>query len=247
MTDAIVSAYLDKFDFPLFHETPPLKYMVATVPRSGSTFFANTIWSTGCLGCPLEYTNLRGVGLMRDRFRHMQSKDYWTQVQKIRTSPNGIFGFKTFVPDLVDILRSQPDLLPLVDSRLVIYFTRRDKVAQAVSYYLASKTGRWSFDSSLPGAVEFDFNSIEFYLNLIDVQERDWETLFRVTDTHPLRLYYEDFVNDPHRQTEVVAEYLDARLDPSLVIKTPLLKTQSDDANLRWICEFNAGRAAAIS
>ena len=247
MTDAIVSTYLEKFDFPLFCDTPTLKYMIAAVPRSGSTSFANTMWSTGCLGCPLEYTNLRGVGLMRDRFRHMHSKEYWMQVQKVRTSPNGTFGFKTFIPDLVDILRSQPELLPLVDSRFVIYFTRRDKIAQAVSCYRASKTGGWSFDSVLQGMAEFDFNSIAFHLSLIDVQEKDWESLFRAIDTDPLRLHYEDVIADPIKQTQVIADYLGVRLDPGMIVKTPLLKPQSDEANLRWISEFNAVRASSVS
>jgi trehalose 2-sulfotransferase len=48
--------YMAEFDFRTKVEQR-LSYMIATVPRSGSTYFAIQMWRTGVLGAPMEYLN----------------------------------------------------------------------------------------------------------------------------------------------------------------------------------------------
>ena len=51
------TGYEAKFDFPARDRAPERSYLLATVPRSGSTYLSHVLWRTGCLGAPLEYLN----------------------------------------------------------------------------------------------------------------------------------------------------------------------------------------------
>ena len=51
------TGYEGSFDFPRRTASPERTYLIATVPRTGSTWFSHLLWQTGCLGAPLEYLN----------------------------------------------------------------------------------------------------------------------------------------------------------------------------------------------
>jgi hypothetical protein len=53
-----VESYTDRFDcqhYPI--DNNRRTYMVATIPRTGSTYLCHRLWRTGCMGVPLEYLN----------------------------------------------------------------------------------------------------------------------------------------------------------------------------------------------
>lgn len=54
MLDGIETGYEAKFDFPRRERAPERPYLLATVPRSGSTYVSHLLWATGCLGAPLS-------------------------------------------------------------------------------------------------------------------------------------------------------------------------------------------------
>ena len=56
------TGYEAKFDFPARAAAPERPYLLATVPRSGSTYLSHVLWRTGCLGAPLEYLNFDPAG-----------------------------------------------------------------------------------------------------------------------------------------------------------------------------------------
>jgi len=61
LTD-IETGYEGRFDFPARHQGPGRTYLLASVPRAGSTFFSHLLWRTGYLGAPLEYLNFEPAG-----------------------------------------------------------------------------------------------------------------------------------------------------------------------------------------
>src|SRR5215470_19312850 len=81
-------------DFPV--PTRPTRfYLVASTPRSGSTFLCHELRATGAMGAPAEYFNYQGAMLrMVTRLRPNDLAEYLEQLFAIRTSPNGVFGFK---------------------------------------------------------------------------------------------------------------------------------------------------------
>ena len=62
MLDHIDTGYEGKFDFPARGQGPEQTYLLASVPRAGSTHFSHVLWRTGCLGAPLEYLNFLPLG-----------------------------------------------------------------------------------------------------------------------------------------------------------------------------------------
>ena len=139
-------AYEELYDFAVFTGKPSKTFMVATIPRSGSTHFCSLLWETGIAGSPLEYFNFIGVHRMRRRFPMEDIRDYYDAVCRVRTSPNKIFGYKLFIPDIAAAAKTQPDLLELIRPDVVIYLTRRDLISHAVSYSIASQTGAWFYN-----------------------------------------------------------------------------------------------------
>ena len=54
MLQGLDTGYEGKFDFAPRREPPSRPYLLASVPRTGSTLLSHLLWRTGCLGAPLE-------------------------------------------------------------------------------------------------------------------------------------------------------------------------------------------------
>jgi LPS sulfotransferase NodH len=86
------------------------------------------------LGAPAEYVNLYIISKLYERLQAISMLDYWHKVSRLRTSPNGVFGFKMFPRGLMTTAKEHPGLLKKLRSENVIYLKRNDKIAQAVSF-----------------------------------------------------------------------------------------------------------------
>ena len=62
MLAGIETGHEPRFDFPPGGRPPELFYMIATMPRTGSSYLSHLLWGTGCLGAPLEYLNFEPAG-----------------------------------------------------------------------------------------------------------------------------------------------------------------------------------------
>ena len=111
MLEGVETGYEEKFDFPLRDCPPDQVYVLASVPRSGSTYLSHLLWRTGCLGAPLEYLNFLPAGHYGFASSAPEKQiELWESVLHRRTSPNGVFGVKCF-PMLIALLsRSNPEL-----------------------------------------------------------------------------------------------------------------------------------------
>ena len=151
LTD-IDTGYEGKFDFEARQQAPETAYLLASVPRAGSTYFSHLLWRTGCLGAPLEYLNFEAAGpygfagASPDLQRRL-----WRSVLRRRCSPNGVFGVKAFPPQLEQLQTTNRSLLddvlatilPPGRPRYIVDLRRRDRLAQAVSYARANLSGVW--------------------------------------------------------------------------------------------------------
>ena len=57
MLHGIETGYEERYDFPERDGPPDRVYVLASLPRSGSTYLSHVLWESGCLGAPLEYLN----------------------------------------------------------------------------------------------------------------------------------------------------------------------------------------------
>src|SRR5579859_1258482 len=107
--------YMPEYDFQPREQAPSAEVMIAATPRSGSTTFCLSLWRTGVLGAPLEYAN-SGV---QDRIGRWSRKlgeagRYWDEIKRVRTGPNGVFSYKFFIPNYLELRRAAPELLPRI-------------------------------------------------------------------------------------------------------------------------------------
>jgi LPS sulfotransferase NodH len=241
----IETGYEGKYDFPPCARAPEVAYLLASVPRAGSTYFSHVLWRTGCLGAPLEYLNFDPAG---PYFFAAKSADaqlnLWRSVLKRRTSPNGVFGLKAFPPQLQALHSTNPQLLaevlatmlPQGPPRHVVYLRRRDRVAQTVSYARAAMSGLWRKEQEQGGAAALDYSqeALEAAERGIAFQEQLWEQMLSDLAVEPLLMWHEDVLAAPAAAARQVAHYLGVALDPAAEVDIPPILEQSRGDAATW-------------
>lgn len=240
------SGYEGKFDFAPRGGPPEIAYLLATVPRTGSSWFSHLLWETGCLGAPLEYLNFERAG---PYYFASHSPDQqlrlWRSVLRRRTSPNGVFGVKCFPMQLQALEEANPRLLSEVLSTVlprarrprIVFLERKDRIAHAVSYARAIVSGVWRSEQESEANTEVEYSEIavDRARKLIEDQLAAWERMFADLGVEPLRLSYEDAVAAPSEAVETVADHLGVRLDPDAAIAVPAVRKQAAADSAKWL------------
>lgn len=258
MLTRVDTGYEGKFDFPTRPQAPDLTYLLASVPRAGSTYFSHLLWRTGCLGAPLEYLNFEAAGPYGFAAGSPQLQlQLWYSVLRRRCSPNGVFGLKAFAPQLDQLQRKNPDLLdevlaamlPSGARRRVIYVRRRDRLAQVVSYARASLSGIWRKDqeSAVAQPIEYSQEAMEAAERGIALQESIWEQMFKELGIDPLTVWHEDALTDAVLMVETVANYLGVKIDPATAVEVPRIDRQSEGDSPAWAERYANSRGTAGS
>lgn len=243
MVHVVRRLYSAAFDLPPRREPPGVSYMIATTPRSGSTHFCIQMWRTGVFGAPMEYINLGNVEDMVQRLGGGNVARYWEELQRVRTTPNGVFGYKAFVTNFEQIGKKTPELLPVVASDHVILLTRRDRISQAVSYARAAQTRVWFKGVTTSRAPEYRLREIRQADAFVDVQIQGWERLFKRTRVKPLRIFHEDVIADFPAVAARISETFGVSLDAASAIDIPGIEEQSDGLSAEWKARYVEDRA----
>lgn len=254
MLEGIETGYEGKYDFPQRSAAPDLVYMLASAPRTGSSWFSHLLWGTGCLGAPLEYLNFDEAGPYGFASRSLpQQEALWRSVLRRRTSPNGVFGLKCFPTQLQQLQEGHPALLKYVLSTLlsgphprVVWLGRRDKVAHAVSYARAILSGVWRKEQEAgeEPRIEYSDIAIERAGRLLDGQLAAWEEMFRDLRIQPLRLWYEEVIERPDEAVERVADYLGVELLSEAAIAVPVIQRQSEADSREWARRYSEAKGS---
>ena len=253
MLGGIETGYEEKFDFPERADPPRLLYMLASVPRSGSTFLSHLLWRSGCLGAPLEYLNFLPASPYHFAAGAPDRQvALWRSALRRRTSPNGVFGIKCFSAQLRELQQANPALLlevmgallPASGRATVVRLKRRDPVAHAISYARAALSGVWhKVQESRGGAeVEFSAKAVDHARSLLDQQEADWDLLFGETGVEPLVLWHEDVIARPALAVQAVADFLGVTLDAAAAVAVPEIEKQAETDSRRWAALYAASQ-----
>jgi LPS sulfotransferase NodH len=255
--DQFDTGYEGKFDFPPRAEGPERTYLLASVPRAGSTYFSHVLWQTGCLGAPLEYLNFEPLGPYGFAAASpAMQQDLWRSVLRRRCSPNGVFGLKAFPPQLEHLQETNASLLHDVLAamlsrgrpRHVVYLRRRDRAAQVVSYARAWLSGVWRKEQERAAAQTIDYSeeALTAAERGIAYQETSWERMFADLRIEPLTLWHEDVLADPAGATQQVAQYLGVTIDPAAAVEVPPIQKQSPGDAGEWAERFRHSRGAGL-
>ena len=246
----IETGYEGKFDFPPRSAGPDRCYVLASVPRTGSTYLSHLMWQTGCLGAPLEYLNFDPAGPYFFAASSVENQAWiWQSVLRRRTSANGIFGLKCFPSQLQQLQDGNPALLSTVMDQLftspgdrrVILLKRRDRDAHAISYARAILSGVWRKEQESDHAAEIEYSqaAIDNARKFLDAQEGAWTAMFRDMRIDPLEMWYEDVVEDPDRAVARAAEFVGATIDPTAAVEIPAVQSQSKRESRAWIERYS--------
>jgi trehalose 2-sulfotransferase len=180
---------------------------------------------------------------------------WWARIRAQGSTPNGVWGGKIMwghVPDFVARARELPDLADanlgkalrtlLGDPRL-IFVTRQDKAAQAVSLWRAVQTQSWRAED--PGYHEtpvYLFSAIHYLVAQLQADERSWAQWFARSRTRPLHVSYEQLDAAPRLTTTRILTALGL---PCENVPDPELSRQRDEVSLAWIERYRRDRERA--
>jgi LPS sulfotransferase NodH len=126
-----------------------------------------------------------------------------------------------------------------------IWLTRTNKIAQAISYYRASRTNLWhrrtigSLDPSQAADAQFDYREIDRLVALIHRFDASWSRYFAAVGITPLQIVYEDMVADFGGTVRAVLRHIGVNAE-HIAIPTPTLQRQADALSEAWERQYRS-------
>lgn len=236
----------EQFDQSTYKGDPLKSYVICSSPRCGSTYFCSLLTQTGQLGIPFEYLHFeKWAPMLAQRWGMSTSpkiamEHFFGLVKEHRTTPNGVLGVKAHASQALP-LASKGELSQLVGENIpFIHLERRNLILQAISLAIAQATG--SFESSTEGravAPEYDNRRILKALEIIQKNHNAWHRFFSLNDITPLKLIYEDILEDPAEAVQRVGAYVGVDVSGFEPTES-VYKVQRTELNLAWEKQFRA-------
>ena len=214
----------------------PVTIMLFT-NRSGSSLLADHLRATGRFRGMGEPLNPGLVLSTMESEGHASFHAYLKSRVDRNQSPDSMFGMKASLQQVLMLLRAR--IIPgyFNDVRWV-FMQRRDLVAQAVSFEIASQTKRWeSFAKDTGVKPQYDFERSRKKVQALSLQNASINALFSVLGVQPVRVFYEDFAVSPIPSTVQLASLLgmaDARVDEASLRR----RKQRDEINAAFQASF---------
>lgn len=167
-------------------------------------------------------------------FSSNQVGAYWSDVQRLRTSSNGMFAYKMFASNYHEISKKFPEFLQQITPSYVVYLTRRDEIGQAMSYSRAQRSKIWFAGGPNAPIVDYDYGHIKACLRSVKEQKSLWESVFNMTGTDPIRIYYEDLLIHESSTVVSVLRAMGIQPNPESAIHVPMIMRQTDGISREW-------------
>jgi tetratricopeptide (TPR) repeat protein/LPS sulfotransferase NodH/GT2 family glycosyltransferase len=196
------------------------------------------LWMTGFAGYPHEYLhNEKHMRILCQRWDVHGRDEYLQTLINKRTSKNGVFGLKSHFYQFKKNLNTSLIRKYFRNARY-IYITRKNHIAQAVSFAKALQTRKWAFEEKSVAKPVYRFNEVQECLKQIAQEETMWESYFRENHISPLRINYEEFVEHYEKTIKDVLSHIGVKNDLTNVILSPETKKMSDEINAEWCKRF---------
>ena len=230
-----------------------INYVICMLPRSGSSMFCSILEATGFLGYPDEYLNPRGaVQMYAARYISGSLREYFDILRRERSTSNGVFGLKITIDDLKPIIDASM-IKELLSPVQFIFLERQDLVLQAVSVVIAKQTGIWHRDASgaplrsqTIGEAKFDESAIIANLDELTRMRANWERFFSLHSISPMRLVYEDLLENINESVTQVANSVGVTLTQSVDMSMSATSKLADERSYEWADEMRRKYRAKI-
>jgi LPS sulfotransferase NodH len=233
--------YLEQFspdkDFDTFDGVPKV-LVIAFTPRCGSHMLGHTLYETGAFGFPLEYVNPFNLAEWRRRLGKRRTTDVLRDLQRRRTSPNGVFGIKLGYSHL-DQLGGSRRLTTVLPKARYVLLRRENLISQAVSYAKAKQTGVWiSGQRPTRDEAHYDFRSIRRCLRRVILETAAWQYLLATSGCRYIELTFESVLQDVPGAVQSIARLMEIDVDESRIPSQPPTRRQRNELNESWISRF---------
>lgn len=224
----------------LFREMPPVDnaelaalrcYAVVCTPRSGSTMLVDMMRQLGSCGTPREHLRHGVLSLVEHTDFDFQ---HWMHaVLANGATSNGVFGTKiisNFLSRAEKLHRRGHNVLPPAAlAPRVIRLRRRDRVAQALSQYVAMES-RVFFErdqakreqrARFLAGLEYDFDALNYVYQTALNTEGRVDSILEGFSGPRMGLDYEDLLENPTAELTRVLEFLDLEVPKGFVAPQP--------------------------
>ena len=120
-----------------------------------------------------------------------------------------------------------------------VRLTRRNEVAQAVSFVRASQTRSWNSNMSARSSATYDPDAIERALDRIAAENQSWDRYLDGIGATPLHTTFEELIGDLDGTVRRVLSVVGAETTD---IPAPTTLKQSDGSSREWIERFLSER-----
>jgi len=252
----------------LFHKLrhPRRRYVVCTIPRSGSNLLTDGLRDTRRAGIPKQFFLPKAESRYSSEFGIDPVADYTAYVRAIvdtKITRNEVFGFKLmswYLDDFLARLReahsfgnsttNDLELLRGAFPRLCfLRIVRRHKLRQALSTARALQTGLWKVQEgkNVLREPEFDPDLIEQSLHEAERQDKLWDDFFRRIGIKPFEVEYEKLCQNYETTIRAVLNFLRIKLPVGARVGPPVTTRQADEISRMWEERFVAERPSAYS
>jgi trehalose 2-sulfotransferase len=229
----------------------PSAYIVAGTPRTGSSLLCEGLSATQIAGFPVE-------PFADEPFRRMW-RQHWGLEESVRigeyvrtalsrgTSENGVTAFKIQWMQVDPLARelgcpTGDVLATLLPDAKFVHIVRRDRQAQALSWFRAVATNQWwrLDDAPQAQAPALDTDAVHHLEAHIEHQQACWRAYFASRNATPLTVEYEALDDDYRGTIARVLEFLGLEAARAAAIPKPRLRRQADAVTLQWRRQLSA-------
>jgi trehalose 2-sulfotransferase len=230
--------------------TPQRSYIVASSPRTGSYLLCEGLEATGIAGRPTEVFSpeFQDIWCRRWALGPTPTFDKYLEAAiRHGTTGNGVYGLKIHWMH-VNTLASQAGyrgyaagvLEQLFPGAAYVRIVRRDRRAQALSFFRARATNEWwriegvKNEQSNGHQPVFDDTTILALEAQLAQQDLAWDRHFRECGIQALMVEYEALVADYYREVARVLRFLGLDEETARAIPPPRLVRQADALTEEW-------------
>lgn len=182
---------------------------------------------------------------------------WWARIRAQGTTANGVWGGKLMYNHVDDLLgrARELDAVPgdadldaalralLGDDLRLVYVTRPDKVAQAVSLWKAVQTQTWRAGRGTPSAqARYAFAGVDHLVGQLEEQDAAWRDWFAATGRAPHIVSYDALAADPAQTIGEVLRHLGLPADD---VPAPATERQGDARSAAWADRYRREREDA--
>ncbi len=204
-------------NYGVFLKNKNIEYTIFFQPRSGSTLLCEFLEDTGVCGIPKETFSNYWLEQLKDEISinaKNNTAEYIREMKKRFTSPNGVYGHKIALYH-IDSFLERANFSDYYSSSYLFYITRKDKVYQSISDYIAMETQQWAKmkNSDTHKDLEFEViynkekikNKFSYHIN----NEMEMDSFFKSNNLNIRKVIsYEELCKNPNEIIRGIASEL---------------------------------------